>query len=396
MYFNRAKLEKFESIVATGMPGAYKVLIFFLLQQVHSLSLLGQVATWQSVAQIFGFFTAIGWCSLILVRVAKQKTESERAATFISLLTMGIITLIVMCALAMLIGFAVSREEDIWQITLWTSAWTFYQLPRHYMIALRRYRQALALDLTIIAISAACLYISNPQNISSWLAASMMLCGIMAILIIRRKIGTQRIKYTYDAKGLEYGLANLLSGGIVLSLVPLAEYFEGQEMAGAISLFLSISSIALLLPRALSLRQLPEMATIIRDHKEVSGVFVENKKQITLCNVVTTGLNLIVSTIMTYALGGQDNALLVFSIFILLTLQSTIATQSLPYVNVLMAQERSKPVLMVNASSFLLYLVACAMLLLTPTSNQAVYLAFITLALSAVRLIQIKSSVRFT
>jgi len=388
-------IEKLEVLIATGMPGAYKVFIFFLLQQVHGLALLGQIATWQSIAQIFGFFTAIGWCSLIMVRVAKQEIEPDKVAAFNNLFLMSMATLAVVCALVMLTGISLSKILDAWQITLWICAWTFYQLPRHYLIALKRYRQALVMDSAIIASSTGFLFLTTEPNVSAMLVASMLICGCITILHIQKNNTDYNPSTSYDIKGLEYGLANLLTGGISLSIVPFAAHFEGKELAGAISLFMSISGVALLLPRALSLRQLPEISKKINNQNDTYKFFIKNKRQITICNTATTALSLITAAVTTYQFSDEINKSTILPILFLLTLQSTAGTQTLPYANILMAQERSKPALIINSQSFLLYLAACSLLLTIQTTSPTFYLCSIILVLSALRLFQIRSKISF-
>lgn len=85
---------KAEALVATGMPGAYKVFLFLLVQYFYGMDALGDIASWLSLAQIIGCFTAIGWSTLMLVRVAKAVTVKEQVETLYRLLVMSVITLV--------------------------------------------------------------------------------------------------------------------------------------------------------------------------------------------------------------------------------------------------------------------------------------------------------------
>lgn len=386
MRITAAQLEKVEVLVATGMPGAYKVLIFFLLQQFHGLELLGQIASWQSIAQILGFFTAIGWCSLILVRVAKQDAERERVAVFNGLLLMGVKTLFVLSALVLLVGLSVARLMDAWQLVIWTCAWSFYQMPRHYLIALKRYRQALVLDFSVILISMVSVYLAVGVEVSTALAASMFFCGFAALIYIQDNSLSGAWSVAYDVKGLEYGLVNMLSGSIALSIVPLAAYFEGQALAGVVSLFLAASGIALLMPRAISLNQLPQMARCADNLIDLKLIHVRSKRYITWCNFVTTVIGALIALFLTLTLEGGLDAVFTGLVLSLLVLQSTASTQSLVYANVLMAQERSRPILWINVQSFTVFLVGCLFFIVVPLIGAFLYICLLVLFLSLFRL----------
>lgn len=81
---------KAEAIVATGMPGLYRVVAFIGIQRIYSLSDLGKTASAFSVAQILAFFTAIGWASLILVRIPAVEDQTKRISCFYDLLGKGL------------------------------------------------------------------------------------------------------------------------------------------------------------------------------------------------------------------------------------------------------------------------------------------------------------------
>ncbi len=47
--------QKLEAIIATGMPGGFKVIIFFLIQALYGTEILGNIASWFSLAQILAY-----------------------------------------------------------------------------------------------------------------------------------------------------------------------------------------------------------------------------------------------------------------------------------------------------------------------------------------------------
>lgn len=385
-------LEKFEALAATGMPGAYKVFIFYLIQQLYGLPLLGDIASWQSVAQIFGFFTAIGWCSLIMVRVAKAQKKQDRVAIFNRLMLMGLMTLGFLCTLILITGVIIDKKMQSLQIALWLCAWTVYQLPRHHLIAQKKYRQAMALDIAIIISSTMILLWMEESFISVSLAGCMLAGGALAILSIQRIKGGQKIQLGYDIKGLEYGLINLLSGGIALCIVPLAANLAGKELAGAISLFIAISGVALLLPRAISLNRLPEIAQSASNPKKLQSMTIDMQRQISVSNLVTTLLCIIAAILVAWHFRLQINSAQTAVILLLITLQGAVGTQSLVYANLLMAKEISGKILKVNLISFIAFSISCATVFSITPPNPLIYIHCAILTLSIYRFISMKNT----
>jgi hypothetical protein len=341
------------------MPGAYKLIIFFSLEHIYGLSLLGNIASWQSIAQVFGFFTAIGWCSLILVRIPKANSRQEKISNYNKLLGMGILTLIALSIPIYTIGAYFSNTHQALQILAWLLAWTLYQMPRHYFIAQRSYRAAFTIDATILTASLICLITISEQYISTALASCMLITGLLTSLAIQSGRTNTVFSMSYERKGLEYGLINLLSGGITLSLIPLAHYLSSSEFAGSISLFLAIISIALLIPRAISTYQLPELSKTINNATTLKLHSKSMQRVISLSNLATTAFNLICAAFISSQNSLTTSNYLLFFTLLLITLQNTIATQGLVYSNILMACEETKQTIRINTLSLALFVISC-------------------------------------
>ena len=387
---SRDFLEKIEVLAATGMPGAYKIIIFYLLQEVHGLFLLGELASWQSIAQIFGFFTAIGWCSLILVRVAKAGIEKEKISIFNRLALMGLMTLIGLCLLIFIFCTFIGKPAVSLQIIIWLCAWTFYQMPRHYWIALKKYRQVLALDILIIITSILCITALDEQKVSFALATCMLSGGGVSFFVIQ-KGNWCGVDFGYEIKGLEYGFANLLSGGIALSIVPLTSYFSGKDLAGAVSLFFALSGVALLLPRAISINKLPQISQLIDKPKELYKVINPINKKIKISNILTTSISFIMIVVVVWEFRDLLDVVEISVIFLIITLQGTVGTQSLIYANILMAREMSSGILKINIYSFLMYCSLILLLYFFSVDNAVTYICLMMLFLSCYRFLKMKN-----
>ncbi|WP_447746946.1 hypothetical protein [Pseudomonas nicosulfuronedens] len=347
--------QRLEALVATGMPGAYKILIFFLLQKKFGLDALGEIASWISTAQILGFFTAIGWGSLILIRVPKLDCEEEKKAEFFKLFIMSITTLTIACTATISIGIIGKQITTAINITLWLVAWSIYQTPRHYLIAEKRYRAAILLDTLVIIISIISLASNNLNEISLLLSIAMTAPGLILLHTIRpKKLKPCLIRF--EKKGLEFGLINLLSGGISLSLIPLANHFEGKEFSGCISLFVSTAAIAALIPRAIALSSLSTISRHIKSPKNIQKTIQDAQKSILNSNILTIiGMTIFSALFMINGQHQSISPVILAASFLLILTQNLANQKSLIASNILMALEDSKKSLKANGISFLVF-----------------------------------------
>lgn len=358
MKINKKHLEKLEILAATGMPGVYKVLVFFLVQHVYGLNTLGSLASWQSIAQILGFFTAIGWSSLIMVRVPQAETIKKQVETLNGLMIMSAITLSAFILIINAFGIMLSRESDALQVSYWLVAWTVYQVLRHYFIALKKYRKVLFLDGVIILLSIAIITQGSIESVSFQLAFVMFLTSAVLIIVNHVESKPSKSYLKYDMKGIEYGFINLLSGGVALGMIPLAKYFEGESIAGTLSLFISITSIALLIPRAISLNGLPDLTRKIRNDIESAREIKDNLIfQISLSNIFTTITSVVVLVVfMVFIPEGLELKLI--ALLIIIITQNSITVQTLVYCTVMMCKEDSSELLKINIFSFVVFVIA--------------------------------------
>lgn len=394
MKLNITHLNKLEALAATGMPGAYKVIIFFLIQYVHGLHSLGSIASWQAIAQILGFFTAIGWSSLILVRVSKAETHEARIKNLNHLTVMSGLTLFAFIIGTQLIGVFTGNHEDSTQISYWLAGWTLYQLPRHYFIALKKYRSTLLLDTSIIILSTLSIFAAPTEKLSLLLSLSLIACSLTAFLLIQIGTKPSPIKINYDLKGLEFGFANFLSGGITISLIPLASHFEGDILSGIISIFISISSIALLIPRAISLNQLPTITQSINDPKKLATQTLPMRRHISLSNLCTSIFCLATAAVILLQLSEEADHFQLALIFLAITIQNTLSTQGLVEANILMAKERSRTLLKINLIASATFFSTTMGVSLGSTHNSFTYICLSGMLINLYRLHQTKKIVK--
>ncbi|WP_134143541.1 hypothetical protein [Paraburkholderia sp. BL6665CI2N2] len=216
-----------------------------------------------AIAQMVGFFTAIGWATLILVRLPAAQNPRAGIDSFYALAFQGALTTLVCTLGAALVGVGLARfvHFDFWSFLSLLWGWTAYQIARHYFIAYKRYRTAIFFDGGLVLVSAAALVICRKVGISS--SHALAIASLLVSLPMFAAVGApslKSIRLGIDAKGIQFGLTNFLSGGIPLVFVPTATVMCGAKFAGMLSLLASLSSVGMLLPRAISVTKLPELA----------------------------------------------------------------------------------------------------------------------------------------
>lgn len=385
-------LNKLELLAATGMPGFYKAFIFFLIQYVHGVDVLGKIASYQSIAQIMGYFTAIGWASLVMVRVPNKITYKEKIAALNGLFAMGVGTFFFLSVPMLLIGYFAGEINYALQVVFWLVAWTIYQIPRHYFIAEKKYWQVLIFDMAVILFSVLSIFFVPSRHVSTMLAVAMFFSSFIIYGLLQIRTRSYLEWSGYEPKGLEFGFSNFLSGGIALSTIPLARYFQGDSFAGIISLFLSIMSIAFLVPRAISFNQIPELTQIIHNnnYEKLNDKSRIMKRQIAWVNIamLILGASLVMFIFIIYNLH-EDEGVLFFSL-VLLLLQMIVGNFTLVDSNILMTKELSRLLMNINLMSATIYLVVIFFLLTTRYLNAFSFLCVTIISLSVLRYVLIK------
>ncbi|VWB45039.1 hypothetical protein BLA6863_02021 [Burkholderia lata] len=286
-------LGRLEALVCTGAPGLYRVLTFWVIQRIYSLDELGRAASSLSIAQMIAFFTAIGWATLILVRVPASDGKQAARDAFYSLVSMAGWTTVA-ATLACVLVFATGLVMfDLGGVVALMWGWTAYQLSRHFFVSTRRYRVAIAFDCLLIAGSCALLRGGTYHGYSASLCLAVALIAVaVAMFVTIGAPARHAVSMRIDAKGLQFGLTNFLSGGIALAIVPAAKAMCGASFAGMLSLFASVTAIGNLLPRAISISQLPDLVKRKRDKAPLDATLGIMRRNIDLSNVVVLAANL--------------------------------------------------------------------------------------------------------
>lgn len=342
-----------EAIVATGMPGLYRMLAFVCVQKVYTLGDLGRAASAFSVAQMLSFFTAIGWAGLILVRVPAARDRQAAVNRVYELVPMSAVTLIAVSGAVVAITAALAVELSGLEIVAILAGWTAYQLARHYFLARREYRRAIAYDLVLLAVSG--LYVVCAHRLDVMAGVALGAALATTALLMFAGVGRPRpwpVRSRFETKGLEFGLTNFLSGGIALSLVPVANFTEGPVFAGVVSLIASFCAISALVPRAITLYRLPALSRLADAGRPLGALTAQTAREIALASGVTFVVNAVVVAGIAFHEMPASGFRYGLACGLALAAQAGISMLGMAYSSVLMVREEGRESALIN-------LVAC-------------------------------------
>jgi hypothetical protein len=257
---------------------------------------------------MLAFFTAIGWASLILVRVPTAQSQDERIQRFYELFRMSTASLLLLGSGTMLWVRFFRPDVSGLEIAAIMVGWTFYQLARHFFLALREYRRVIGYDIFLFSITV--IYILGCRGLGAAaglpLGAALVTTGTLMLMNIGRPAKLQLIG-AFEAKGLEFGLTNFLSGGVALSLVPIANFTDGARFAGVISLIASCGSISSLVPRAISMYRMPALSKLAITGKSLVQLTSQTRREIMLACGGTFALNSPIVVVIVFYEGAYDH-----------------------------------------------------------------------------------------
>ncbi|MGA7779080.1 MAG: hypothetical protein WCA85_15415 [Paraburkholderia sp.] len=346
-------IKRVEALLCTGSPGLYRVVAFFAVQHIYSLAALGHVAADMSIAQMAGYFTAIGWATLILVRLPGAANKQAAIDAFYPLVWMSVTTTLVVTLASITLRLSGLIHFDVWGFVSLLWGWTAYQVARHYFVAHKRYRTAVVFDVALIASSGLLLWLCSRNGLSPSCALAAAL-GITAAAMFAAiglpSSGTWLI--AFDMKGLQFGLTNFLSGGISLVFVPAATLMCGASFAGMLSLLTSVTAVAILLPRAISMAQLPELAKCKATRRPFDNTLRDMRRSIGWSNGVVFLINVTLVVGMTawhMRDGGERNAAVVAGL--LLAVQYAVGMMGIVSSSVMMAFEKGADTARINVAT---------------------------------------------
>lgn len=337
------------SLSSVAFLGVYKVVIFLAIEHIYGLEVLGETASLQSIAQIIAFFIAVNWGTLILVRCGEKGENVDELLTTAFLTTCLILSFF----------FVYNLFLDLnWLKTLlWVVGWSWYALVRYIYIAKNSKILLFFKDLFLLLTSLLILVMLEKSIALSFLPILLILLSIFSVVYWKSNLVIKLPCFETLSKGGKLGLVNLMGGGVALSLLPIAEILEGKLFAGEFAIFLSISSVVLLLPRAVSYNFIPSLL-----HKGAinKSIYKKMKKHFVLMSFA--GLVLTIITLITSHLYFRAYLANVFTIQVASLSLVVLGTL---YSTVLIVKEEMSYLFKLNLFTFLMYILSCLLCVYT-------------------------------
>jgi hypothetical protein len=382
---------KAEAIVATGMPGFYRVIAFMGVERIYSLGDLGRAASAFSVAQILAFFSAIGWASLILVRIPAARDRDERVERFYELLRMGTVSVLLIGAVVLLWTRFFARNISGPEIVAILVGWTFYQLSRHYFLAQREYRRVIVYDLILLVLTATFVVLLHKAGMTAGWPLGGALAAVGALMMVN--IGLPKRlpgRWSFELKGLEFGFTNFLSGGVALSLVPIANLTDGARFAGVISLIASFGAISALIPRAISMYRLPELSRLVSVGQPLTDLTARTFREISLACGATFIVNgaIVLGIVFYEGTAGRFWYALICGLAI--CAQGCISMLGMAHSSVLMVREESRESVVINLISCSTFIAALGIFYVAAGGLNFAFVLAVCIAVTVARNLMLK------
>jgi len=331
-------------LLATGSPGLIRLAFVLIAESILDINDFGRFNSDLAVAMIISFFTTNGWSCLVAVKMPKVD-EALKGALWRQLIT----TMLLSCFISILPAFVLSYYgvvDSMSSVIVFIFGWGIYQLCRHLFLSKKRYIQTIFIDVVCIVLFVTLFTLDSGLELIFLLGMSYSLIYLYSFKNYRY----EGVLNKEDVKtSLSFSFTAFLSGAITLALIPYVSMKYGLEYAGLIGLALSLISILLLVPRALSTYYMPDLAVNYDKPIKRNSIFIYFSR-LTYVSLFILGALLVFLVVFYFdvffeTLSNVAESNLVVLSFIFLAITQQLA---LPVSVFLMTQEDSESILKSN------------------------------------------------
>lgn len=254
---------------AISLPGVQRILLYFTIESFFGLSALGRFANDLSIVFMIGFFSAVGWSSMIMIRVP-QSEGLGRYQTLFSIARLSVLSLIPAFVVLFALGF-LKLVFDPFLSSMMLGAWSFFMLFRRFLLAVKKYTILLCSELLLATSIPLILWslkqypAKAPYICYAVPCAAISFVGAFFVIFTLLKNGKGFFNSQPGAArhGFEFGLNNFVSGGRTLLLTPFAVHLAGDVYGGVLGFINSVLGVVLLFPRTFSQYHLPDLSRLV-------------------------------------------------------------------------------------------------------------------------------------
>ena len=333
-------IHKLLLLITTGLPGLHKLLFFFLIESFFGIVVLGKFSNDYYLIQLFIIFNAIGLGALLMINLPKMniKEIEEYTSKVNATLLIGLLFSLPFLYLLYIYDIIYSLFDSY----LLLIGMSGNLLVRHYYLALKEYINLFLFDVFILFFIIFVFYIDIQYSILSLISYVYLISFGIFIFLKRINFVSTFIVFKDMKISLDITLVNLLSAGVYFLLIPMVNTKLGIEYAGLIGIIFTISSILVLVPRAISIYYLPDLSKNITNNEKVKVIYSRLKK-ITIYSMIFL---FILSMILLYFLNNYLLAELFIlnnaNILYILFMSSVLISQlSMAPSNILVALEKT-------------------------------------------------------
>lgn len=383
----------FLMVSVTAFPGVTRMVSLAALEKLFGAKALGLIASDLSIVAMFVYFSAIGWCSLLIGRVSRAATLVSAHSILLGFLFASLPSLLLLSIFLGSLSFFDIVQYPIWaMVYLW--GFSVYQFARHFFFGCKLIRALFLVELSVFIAVLMLTFLSfsralEPQGVIPASFSLIMLPFMCYILWYQYTKGgpvfePQRRVF----KGsMMFGFSNLAGGGLYMLLVPLSLSLASEEYAALLGLAVSVMVFVTLFSRALTNYYLPEMARIIKvgEIQEIVKVLIPFRKYLycglpVLAALLCYGAGL-VSDLSFPELKRLDGS---GAIFVMLVISFSVGQLSMPENALLVATERAELSAKMNSVLFLSFLV-CIFVVMATKQDGATAILLILMSLTVLQ-----------
>lgn len=354
-YVGSKIIDKLFLIVSAGMPGLYKLIVYWFVSEEYGLSVLGELSAEFSIAQIIGFVTALGYCAIVLVNVSGvEENLKNKEFNILKSESNFIILVLTIISAPIVLAFGIDKIHYL-NTVLMVVFWGWYQLARHYCFARKSYRDIVFSDVVVLFVTVLVIHYGLHPIYGLILGHVLGFIALSFISDLNLIPGIKKPDHVGSA--MKYSAGNLLSNGVLISIPVFAAQWGDLKLAGFISLILSLMNIATLLPRALALERIAGLSMTYRANNGLNKTEIKDKS-INYINLVLVFLNVVVACVYSYITDinlNLDNYVIMVGIATYLYFNNA----GLKAANILMVTKNEGILLRTNMVSVFVYGVIC-------------------------------------
>lgn len=383
-------IDKLILLIVTALPGVIKVFLFILIEKLYSIEILGNFSNDYYLAQLFIIVTAVGLSGIVMVNIPKVE---EYIAHIIKVIN----TSFIYCIFILPIFFIFYKFNLFYFIDsfILIISMSIYLIIRHFFLARKEYLNLFYYDLFLLSLLAIFLVFFNQLNIVQKIYIPYLTIIILFIFKIKR-INTKSLDIFDMKQSFHISLTNFFSGGIFFLIIPLSTKTLGIEYTALLGIILTISSIIILLPRAISTFYLPLIAKNIQNKEFSNNLY----KKLLRLNFITLFLLFISTFILLFIIKlffFKDLFSLKNSeiLYILLMLSILVSQISLVPSNFIMVLKKNEFTFKLNIILSLFYFLLSLVFIYIYNINYLIYFLFIIVIIgNYIRYILLKNYVK--